>query len=71
MSLPVIRRGAAVAGEVIPRPLDQNQQPALERHDVEQMDEEPDDPGEKAVQAQTSEIGDGGGPADRRQAPLS
>ena len=53
--------GAAAEGEVLETPLDENLNATLELNDVHQMDEEPDEPGEKTGDVQTENIGDGSG----------
>src|SRR5262249_12542678 len=56
--------------DVAPCPLDQDQQTVLEADDKEEMNKEPRQPGEVAVESQPAEVGDGTGAADRRHAAL-
>jgi len=56
--------GAAVEGEVEKAPLYEYDDAALEFDDVDQMDEEPDAPGNETGNVDAENIGDGGGAAD-------
>src|SRR5258707_7726186 len=56
--------GAAAKGEIEEAPLDEDDDAALEFDDVDQVDEEPDAPGDEAGDVNAENVGDGGGAAD-------
>src|SRR5262245_7799147 len=62
--------GAALVGEPGPAPVDEHQQLVAERHEVEEVDEEPREPGGEARELQAEGRRDGAGAADRRHRPL-
>jgi hypothetical protein len=55
---------AAAEGEVLETPFNENLDATLKLNDVHEMDEEPDEPGEKTGDVQTENVGDGSGAAD-------
>jgi hypothetical protein len=61
---------ATAEGEVFKAPLDKDLDATLELHDVQEMDEEPDEPGEEARDMQTENVGDGPGTTDDRHIAL-
>jgi hypothetical protein len=56
--------GAAAEGKVKEAPLDQDEDAALEFNDVDEVDEEPDEPGDETGHVDAENVGDGGGAAD-------
>lgn len=52
---------AAAEGEVLETPFDENLNAALELNEIHEMDEEPDEPGEKTGDVQPEDTGDGSG----------
>src|SRR5258707_9472450 len=62
--------GAAAKGEIDKAQLDEDDDAALEFDDVDQVDEEPDAPGNKARDMYAENIGDGGGAADEGHVAL-
>ena len=61
---------AAAEGDVLETPLNENLNAALELNDVHEMDEEPDEPSEKAGDVQSENIGNGGGATDNSHVAL-
>src|SRR4051794_22149308 len=51
-------------------PPQEHEQPVLEADQVVEVDDEPRDPGHQAAEANDVQIGDGAGPADRREVAL-
>jgi len=51
--------GAALAGEVVPGPLDEHQHFIVEANQKADMDEQPDEPGHKATNVKRANIGHG------------
>src|SRR5208283_5706882 len=56
--------GAAAEGEVLETPLDEDEDAALELHDVHQVNEQPDKPGGETGNVNAENVGDGGGASD-------
>jgi len=65
-SSPVIRRALRPKGEIEEAPLDEDDDAALEFDDVDQVDEEPDAPGNEARDMYAENVGDG-----RRRGPMT
>src|SRR6266545_2440990 len=51
--------GAAVAGEVVVHPLDEDEEAVIELDQVHEVDEDPEEPGGEPGKAQAPEVGDG------------
>src|SRR5579859_794008 len=62
--------GGPIACEVVPGPLKQDEHAVLELNQIQDVDKEPCQPGEKAGEANPSKIGDRGGAADGRHAAV-
>src|SRR5256885_1526479 len=62
--------GRAVARQIVPGPLQQDQKPVLKADQVDNVHEQPREPGQIAGKADPTQIGHCGGPADGRQFAL-
>src|SRR5262245_15366267 len=62
--------GRAVAGEVVPAPLEEHHQAAFIFDDIDEMDEEPGEPSEVAGEFEPAQIGDSTRSANRRQVAM-
>lgn len=56
--------GAAFVGHVRPCPLNENEQAVAESDEIENVNEEPGEPGEESGDVNAAEFGDGGGASD-------
>src|SRR5271167_2378627 len=60
----------SVEGEVVPRPLQEHEEPVLEFDNVHKMNEQPHQPGRETRKADPAQVRHGGRPADGRHGSL-